>query len=156
MLFNFFIAAVMSSWRTVYGGTLCLFRTEPDFTFTGRKHDAQGEEYALLDSEYADDTAILYGSRHDLVTETPIVISHFRRFGMEIHQGNRALKKDSKSEALFVAKPLQLYDNPDTYDDADLSDIDLGNGYYIPIVDVFVYLGSAVSRDCTDEEDVKM
>ena len=156
MLFNFFIAAVMSSWRTVYGGTLCLFRTEPDFTMTGRKHDAQGEEYALLDSEYADDTAILYGSRHDLVTETPIVISHFRRFGMEIHQGNRALKKDSKSEALFVAKPHQLYDNPDTYDDADLSDIDLGNGYSIPIVSVFVYLGSAVSRDCTDEEDVKM
>ena len=41
MLFNFFIAAVMSSWRTVYGGTLCLFRTEPDFN---NDRDIQGEE----------------------------------------------------------------------------------------------------------------
>ena len=55
-----------------------------------------------------------------------------------------------------AAKPHQRYDNTDTYDDADLSDIELGNGYSIPIVSVFVYLGSAVSRDCTDEEDVKM
>ena len=65
-------------------------------------------------------------------------------------------KKESKSEALFVAKPRALYENPDTYDGADLSDIDLGNGLYIPIVALFIYLGSMVTRDCTDEGDVEM
>ena len=156
MLFNFFIAAVMSSWRSIYGGTLCLYRTQPDFVMTGRKTDAHGDEFALLDSEYADDTGIVFDSRKDLITETPIVIRHFGRFGMEIHQGNRITKKDSKSEALFVAKPLALYENPDTYDNADLSDIDLGNGLFIPIVALFIYLGSMVTRDCTDEGDVEM
>ena len=34
MLFDFFIAAVMSSWRSIYGGTLCLYRTQPDFVMT--------------------------------------------------------------------------------------------------------------------------
>ena len=75
---------------------------------------------------------------------------------MEIHQGNRVTKKDSKSEALFVAKLLGLYENPDTYDNADLSKIDLGNGLFIPIVALFIYLGSMVARDCTDEGDVEM
>ena len=88
MLFNFFIAAVMSSWRSLYGKTLCLFRTRPDFVMTRRKPDSLGEEFALLDSEYADDTGIVFDSRNDLVTETPVVIRHFGRFGMEIHQGN--------------------------------------------------------------------
>ena len=156
MLFNFFIAAVMSSWRSTYGGTLCLFRTRPDFAMTGRKPDSLGEEFALLDSEYADDTGIVFDSRIDLVAETPVVIRHFGRFGMEIHQGNRITKKESKSEALFVAKPRALYENPDTYDDADLSDIDLGNGLFIPIVALFIYLGSMVTRDCTDDGDVEM
>ena len=110
----------------------------------------------MLDSEYADDTGIVFDSRRDMVSETPIVIRHFRRFGMEIHQGNRVTKKDSKSEALFVAKPLALYENPDTYDNADLSDIDLGNGLFIPIVALFIYLGSMVTRDCIDEGYAEM
>ena len=36
----------------------------------------------------------------------------------------------------------------------DLSDIELGNNRYIPIVDEFCYLGSMVERECTDEADV--
>ena len=94
MLFIFYIAAVMSSWRSIYGGSLCIFRTRPDFVLTGRKHDACGEEFALQDSEYADDTGIPFDSREDLETETPILINHFRRFGMEIHLGNRTTEKD--------------------------------------------------------------
>ena len=83
----------------------------------------------LQDSEYADDTGIPFDSREDLETETPILINHFRRFGMEIHLGNRTTEKDSKSEILFVAKPQILYENLDTYDDAYLSDLDLENVY---------------------------
>ena len=47
---------------------------------------------------------------------------------------------------MFVAK----------YDDAENSDLDLGNGLYIIIVALFIYLGSMVSRDCSYEGDVQM
>ena len=73
---------------------------------------------------------------------------------MEIHLGNTGTEKASKSEILFAVKPRIMYDDPDTYDGADLSDLDLGNGLFIPIVAEFVYLGSTISRDCTDEVDV--
>ena len=36
----------------------------------------------------------------------------------------------------------------------DLSNIDLGDETFLPIVDNFNYLGSTLSRDCSDEEEV--
>ena len=121
---------------------------------TGRKPTTEGEEFPLLNSEYADDAGVLFPTQHSLATETPKLIHHFERFGMEIHLGNTRTEKASKSEILFAAKPRIMYDDPDTYDGADLSNLDLGNGLFIPIVAEFVYLGSTISRDCTDEADV--
>ena len=46
-----------------------------------------------------------------------------------------------------------MYNDPVTFDDADLSDFVIENGY-IPIVSEFVYLGGVISRDCSDEADV--
>ena len=46
---------------------------------------------------------------------------------MEIQLGNTRTEKASKSEILFAAKPRIMYDDPDTYDGADLSNRDLGN-----------------------------
>ena len=48
-----------------------------------------------------------------------------------------------------------MYKDPSTYDGADLSDIDLGDGDYLPIVLQFLYLGSVISSDCTDTLDVQ-
>ena len=48
-----------------------------------------------------------------------------------------------------------MYSNRDTYDDADLSDISLGQeGVYIPVVDKFCYLGSWITRNGRDDVDV--
>ena len=134
IVFNFYITAVMSSWRSVYEGEMCMFRTKKDFIMTGRKPATEGEDFPLLDSEYADDTGVLFDTRETLVVETPKLIQHFERFGMEIHLGNTITKKASKSQILFVAKPRVMYTNPDTYDGCDLSNLDLGNGLFIPIV----------------------
>ena len=41
---------------------------------TGRSYRAYGEEFALNDSEYADDTALVFGSRSDCVTGIPLVL----------------------------------------------------------------------------------
>ena len=47
-----------------------------------------------------------------------------------------------------------MYANPVTFDDANLANIDLGDGDYLPIVRKFCYIGSVISGDCTDTLDV--
>ena len=156
-LFTFFMAAVMITWRMTYDGPLCLFRTKPDFILTGRSYRAYGEQFALGDSEYADDTAALFESRDSLESGVPQLINHFAHFGMEVHVGNTHEQKKSKSKSviLFCSKPLHLYGDRETYDNTNLSDIDLGNGDFIPIVSESVYLGTIISRDCSDKLDVE-
>ena len=98
-----------------------------DDKLTGRRFTARGEEFAVPDSEYADDTAVLFPTRQDLEDGVPKVMSYFAKWGMEVHSGNRATHpvKESKTEILFVAKPASLYADSPTFDGADLSDINL-------------------------------
>ena len=106
-------------------------------------------EFNINDSEYADDTALIFESRNDANIGIPLCIKHFERFGMEVHSG----PPDSKSVVLFCSKPPSLYNDPVTFDNVDLSNFIIGDRY-IPVVDEFIYLGSVVSRDCTDDSDV--
>ena len=84
----------------------------------GRRPNAPGVEFAVEDSEYADDTAVLFPTRAGLEEGTPLLRQHFQRFGAEIHVGKG--KSKSKSECLFVSKPLKMYENPETFDNANL------------------------------------
>ena len=88
-LFNIHIAAVMQIWRARYNGTKCTFRTKQDFVLgTGtrgntRKWDLGGkrgrssgvEEFEVSDSEYADDTALIFSSRGELEHWSPLPIT---------------------------------------------------------------------------------
>ena len=152
ILFTFFLAAIMLTWRAEFDRPLCLFRSNPDFVMTGRNCNANGDDVAVADSEYADDTAVLFTSRTDVVKLTPHMIKHFARFGMDIHVGTD--KKASKSEVLFVAAPSHVYIDPETYDGQDLSIIKLDGGTFMPVVDMFRYLGSWLTRDGRDDCDV--
>ena len=163
-LFDFFIAAIMESWRSDHSYDLCTFRTQPDFKMTGRRADASGDEFTIGDSEYADDTAMPFCSRADAEEQTPLIMEHFSAWGMEIHAGicdplvssglldPSALVplKGSKSEMLFCSKPLHLYLNPQSYDGTDLSPIMLPNHGYMQVVDEFPYLGDVIARDGSD------
>ena len=104
ILFTFFVAAVMITWRETFAGPVCIFRSKPDIVVTGRSYRAYGEEFALFDSEYADDT-VLFVSRASLDRGVPQLMEHFSRFGMEVHGGNPRLEKESKTEILFCSKP---------------------------------------------------
>ena len=128
----------------------CIFRTKNDFTLTGRSYSAYGAEFELPDMEYADDTAVLFESRGDVDIGVPKLIEHFALFGMEIHVGNALNEKSSKSEILFVAAPEIMYRDPETFDGQDLSNIEFGNGLYMPVVASFKYLGSVLTRNCRD------
>ena len=131
---------------------MCLFHSKQDFVLTGRKSTDEGDVFDVPDSEYADDTAVLFVSRASLVASTPSMIEHFARFGMSIHVGRGDQK--SKSEVLFVSAPLHCYTDPESFDGMDVSNILLGDGSFIPVVDQFCYLGSLLTRDCRDDADV--
>ena len=158
-LFIFFMAAVMETWRLHHDFELCVVRSKNDFVLTGRRPSTVGDvEFSLRDSMYADDAGLAFCSRRGVEVETPKVVAHFARWGMEIHVGkdgsNGEPRKDSKSEVLFCAAAPTSYNNPATYDGADLSDIKLPGGCFMPVVDRFKYLGSYLNRDCSDGLDV--
>ena len=149
ILFSMYIAAIMITWRQTRNHPQCIFRTKNDFVLTGRRPNTKGEDFVLGDSEYADDTAALFDSRESLITDAPVINTHFERFGMEIHAGLRSLRdKASKTEVLLVSnrntQPIEC----------DHEDVDLNNEKFFPVVDKFTYLGSVMTSDCSDREDV--
>ena len=123
---------------------------------TGRRPTAKGIPFELNDSEYADDTAMIFDSRQSVEKYCPLLLSHFMQYGMEIHTGDeRKPDKNSKTEVLFVAAPSSTYKDPGTYDNLNLGIIPLGNGKFFPVVAQFCYLGSFLTIDCTDDVDVQ-
>ena len=157
-LFTFLIAAIMESWRSEHTYDLCAFRSRDDFTLTGRLPTASGDDFTVDDSEYADDTALPFTSRADVEEQTPEVMTHFGRWGMEVHAGiyapDGSVDKDSKSEILFCAARPHMYSDPSTFDSADLSDVQLPDSRFMRIVAKFKYLGSYLSRFGNDVTDV--
>ena len=144
----------MITWRMKSDTPVCTFQTKMDCKLTGRSLRARGEELSFIDSEFADDTAVIFNSRGDLENGIFGLLEHFHRFGMEIHTGQIESKGLSKSEVLFCSKPAHMYTDPASFDNTDLSDLIVGPNQYIPIVDRFAYLGSVISCDCSDDSDV--
>ena len=138
-------------------------RTREDFILTGRNPNTGGKnvygkqytEFAVSDSEYADDTAIPFCNRADAEKYTPLLMEHFRRWGLEVHAGSYRPFKDSKTELLFSARPLSTYQDPSTCDNTDMTDLILPNGRFVPVVTKFKYLGSYISSDGSDTIDVQ-
>jgi len=154
LLFTFFMAAVMETWRSSSSYELPTFHSRPDFQMTGRRSTARGDEFTVGDSEYADDTAMPFCSRSDLDEQTPRVVAHFGRWGMEVHEGildsSGEVVKESKSEVLFCSAPLHTYTDASTFDGADLSHVLLPRNRFMAIVTEFPYLGDTVARDGSD------
>ena len=156
VLFIIYMAGVMSDWRNITDCPAIVFLSKPDNVITGRRPTAKGIPFELNDSEYADDTAVLFDSRQSAVEYCPLLINHFRQYGMEIHTGDvREPEKKSKTEILFVAAPPSTYKDPTTFDNVDLGVIPLGGGRFFPIVAQFCYLGCLLTRDCSDDADVQ-
>ena len=147
-LFTFLIAAVMETWRATHNYDLCAFRSRDDFQLTGRQPSASGDDFNVSDSEYADDTGMPFQSRTDVEEQSPKVVVHFGRWGMEVHVGidDGAVKKDSKTEILFAAARSHVYADPTTFDGAGLSNVLLPDGRFFSIVAMFKYLSGATSR----------
>ena len=140
ILFTIFIAAIMISWRVSHDRPLCLFYSKKDFILTGRRAKSKETQFAFEDSEYADDTAVLFESREYLVEFIQLLIDHFARFGMEVHTGNsNHTEKPPKTEVLFVSAPSSTYTDPSTYDNRNLDHIQLAGNRYLPVLKEFRY-----------------
>ena len=72
----------------IFRSTHLFFLTKEDFKFTGRRLNTKGTSFEIDDSEYADDTAILFKTCNDVIVYSPLRIGHFHKFGMEIQVGD--------------------------------------------------------------------
>jgi len=94
ILFSMIIAAIMITWRKTRNHLQCIFRTKNDHVMTGRRPKSRGDDFVFGDSEYADDTAVLFDSEESALVDAPGIDTHFLRFGMEVHAGDRTSNKD--------------------------------------------------------------
>ena len=79
----------------------------------------------MTESAYADDTAFLFPSKEIDERDTPQIMKHCAKWGMEVHSGITetldAKGKISKTELLFVEKPSHT--KPSTREDTNLCPI---------------------------------
>ena len=84
---------------------------------------------------------------------TPLMVEHFEKWGLEVHVGNNRNPK-SKSEMFFCATDPRCYTNRKTFDGDDLCPIQWEEGFRIPVVAEFKYLGSQLCRTSKNTLDV--
>ena len=108
-----------------------------------RKRDI--EHFELWRSLFADDCALFFETRADLITGANYIYEHLRRFGLHMHVGRGTQK--SKSEAMYCPAA------GDDYEDADTSDFDVADGF-ISFCTEFKYLGSIIHYSLTSHADV--
>ena len=163
VLFVLYMAAVMMSWRSKHTdkSKLCIFHSRADSVLAGRKTNVgrRDEEFAVQDVEYTDDTTLLFPGRSELEENIPLVYVHFFSWGMEVHSGRAGQFPRSKSEAAFFAAHPSTYLEYSTFTSsdgipADLSPIQFGDNYEVPVVEKFKLLGSCVAANGSDETDV--
>jgi len=148
VLFLYYVQAVLetldrSAWETPS------YRFKMDDVLHGRSWRARGPSaytFSFPYSVYADDTALVFASRADLVRATGALRTHFKRWGLSIHVGTST--KKSKTECMVVPRPRT------DYADYDTSDIVLADGTYIHFTRSFRYLGVVLSSSINDEADV--
>jgi hypothetical protein len=102
--------------------------------------------FDLWSSLFADDCALLFETRSDMIAGANYIAAHFKRFGLLMHVGRG--QTASKTEAVFYPAPRQPHSAGDQTDFA----CD-GDGF-ISFTSEFIYLGSVIHHSLTCEADV--
>jgi hypothetical protein len=101
--------------------------------------------FELWASLFADDCALLFNTRDDLIEGATCLFNHFRRFGLQMHIGRG--QDASKTEAMYCPTRGNIYE------EADLSNFTCADGF-ISFTDSFKYLGAIIDHTLTSETDV--
>ncbi len=102
-------------------------------------------------SLFADDCAIFFNSRADLIIGSSYLYNHLRKFGLLMHVGNGAVP--SKTEAMYFPPPRVEYLAADT-SRVNVCDTNGAPVGFIDFTKEFKYLGSIVHYSLSSEADV--
>ena len=115
----------------------------------GTNYKTKGTPFSFWKSYYVDDAAFLFLNRHDLETASSLIATHFRRFGLTVHCGDRRNNEPSKTEAMHIPAPGQVSTENDT------ADINLDENQYFSFCKNFKYLGTNFTPELNDSNDIK-
>jgi hypothetical protein len=108
-----------------------------------RKNDV--EVFDLWMSLFADDCALMFTTREDMIAGTNYIYHHLKRFGLLMHIGKG--KEQSKTEAMYCEP------RGSSQEDGDTSNFDVHDGF-VSFTDNFKYLGSYIHHTLTSEADI--
>jgi hypothetical protein len=148
VLFLFIMQAAMETLVWPDGVSRPEFRTVNEGKTMGEKWNRKrgATSFELWASLFADDCAVFFNSREELVIGTQHLFTHLRKFGLEMHVGRGSTA--SKTEAMFCPRPRRAYEDGNTERFA----VD-GDGF-VEFTREFKYLGSIISSELTSDADV--
>ena len=103
------------------------------------------ETFEFWRSLFADDCAIMFNTRDDMITGTRYLFDHLRSFGLLMHLGRGGAV--SKTEAMFIPGGRR------THNEGDCSNFTVHDGY-VTFCDEFRYLGSIIHYSLRADVDV--
>lgn len=115
----------------------------------GTRHTTQGKKFTFFNSYYVDDAAFILLNREDLEKVSRLIQTHFRRFGLTVHCGDKRNNEDSKTEALFIPTANHKPEPDET------NDIMLNDHEYFGFCHQFKYLGTTFDDKLEDSTDIK-
>ena len=141
------------NWSPTWGITPIQFKRHSPTTSYGRliaqDPDAIGEKFDLFNLLYVDDGTFLFNLREELEKGAQMISNTFKLLGLTMHVGTGESK--SKSEAMYIS-PSFKHDNSTENNTAPIS---LTEGT-ISFCTEFKYLGSIITNDMTDENEIIM
>ena len=124
-------------------------RCKPDLKVTP-KTNTVGKKFTVKNSYYVDDAAFILLSREDVEAAAKLIKSHFRRFGLTVHSGDkRDAKPESKTEAMFIPGHGCETTAEET------ADIMITENEYFGYCTKFKYLGTTFDSNLNDSTDIK-
>ena len=113
---------------------------------TEKENHRNVKAFELWASLFADDCALLFDSREDLIIGAEYIFQHLRRFGLQMHVGRGA--QASKTEAMYFPA------RPQDYKDGNTTDFGIDKDGFISFTEQFKYLGSYIHFSLQDTFDV--
>jgi hypothetical protein len=148
VLFLFIMQAAMETFEWPEGMTKPEYRTREDGKTMGecsfRKRGASS--FHFWASLFADDCALIFETREDLIAGTDAIYAHLRKFGLNMHVGRGDMA--SKTEAMFFPKARQ------PYEDGDTSRFPVDGSGFVEFAESFKYLGSIIHYSLSADADV--
>lgn len=124
------------------------FHTREAGEVTGEKWDRKRggtEAFNLFSSLFADDCAVLFNTREDMITGANYLYHHLQKFGLLMHIGKG--NTPSKTEAMYFPAPKQQQRPEDT------ANFDVADGF-VSFTQEFRYLGNVIHSSLKSDVDV--